>query len=64
VVILFKRKKLHEIFRKEIYQLLPAIESGDYKTFTQTLALSWGWLYNHIAKTDKKYGLFKKNLQP
>jgi hemerythrin len=24
------------------------------------LALAWGWLYNHIAKTDKKFGIYAK----
>lgn len=53
-------KKVHEIFRREIYRLLPEIQKGDYKAFIQALAMSWGWLYNHIAKTDKKYGLYAK----
>lgn len=55
-------KKVHNIFREEIQRLLPAIQNGDYKAFTQALAMSWGWLYNHIAKTDKKYGLYAKNI--
>ncbi len=55
-----EHKKIHEIFRKEVQRLLPAIESGDYHAFTQALALSWGWLYNHIAKTDKKYGEYAR----
>lgn len=55
-----EHKKIHDIFRKEVQRLLPAIEGGDYHAFTQALALSWGWLYNHIAKTDKKYGEYAR----
>lgn len=53
-------KKVHEIFREEIYKLAPYIKSGDDKAFKSAVALSWGWLYNHILKTDKKYALYAK----
>jgi len=53
-------KRLHETFRKEIIRLAPAIEEGSKKAFEQALALSWGWLYTHITKADKKYGAFAK----
>lgn len=51
-------KKVHNIFREEVLKLLPAIQSGDIKQFRTALALSWGWIYNHIAKTDRKYANF------
>lgn len=55
-----QHKKIHEIFRKIVTDLIPAIKSGDHKAYSQAIALSWGWLYNHIAKTDKKYGIYAK----
>jgi len=57
-----QHKKVHDIFRKEILRLKPAVESGDVEAFKQQLALAWGWLFNHIAKTDKKYGEYYKKL--
>jgi len=57
-----QHKKAHEIFRKEILRLKPAIESGDVEAFRQKLAFVWGWLYTHIAKTDKKYGKYYEQL--
>jgi hemerythrin len=55
-----QHKKIHEVFRREIYNLASHIENGDPKAFRQALSLAWGWLYNHIAKTDKKYGIYAK----
>lgn len=48
-------KKIHEVYKKEVYRLAPHVESGDEKAFREALALAWGWLYNHISKTDRKY---------
>lgn len=53
-------KKVHEIFRREIQNLAPHIEKGDPKAFREALSYVWGWLYNHIAKTDKKHGIYAK----
>ncbi len=55
-----KHKKVHDIFRREIYNLIPYVKSGDLKAFRQALSYAWGWLYTHIAKTDKKYGIYAK----
>jgi hemerythrin len=55
-----KHKKTHDTFRREIYNLIPYIKSGDPKAFRQALSYAWGWLYAHIAKTDKKYGIYAK----
>jgi len=55
-----KHKKTHDTFRREIYNLSPYIESGDPKAFRQALSYAWGWLYTHIAKTDKKYAIYAK----
>jgi len=55
-----QHKKLHEVFRREIYNLIPHVENGDPKAFKEALALAWGWLYSHIAKTDKKFGIYAK----
>jgi hemerythrin len=55
-----QHRKVHELFRKEVYNLAPHVENGDPKAFKQALSLAWGWLYNHIAKTDKKYGIYAK----
>ena len=55
-----QHKKLHEIFRREIYNLAPLVEKGDPQAFKQALSYAWGWLYNHIAKTDKKYGIYAR----
>jgi hemerythrin len=57
-----QHRKVHELFRKEIYNLAPHVENGDPKAFRQALSLAWGWLYNHIAKTDKKYGIYAKEM--
>ncbi len=53
-------KKVHEIFRREIQNLAPYVEKGDPKAFREALSYAWGWLYNHIARTDKKYGIYAK----
>ena len=53
-------KKVHEVFRREVQSLAPYIEKGDPKAFREALSYVWGWLYNHIAKTDKKYGIYAK----
>jgi hemerythrin len=55
-----KHRKVHEVFRREIYNLTPYVENGDPKAFREALALAWGWLYGHIAKTDKKIGIYAK----
>jgi hemerythrin len=55
-----QHRKVHKLFRREIYNLAPLIENGDPKAFRQALSLAWAWLYNHIAKTDKKYGIYAK----
>ncbi len=55
-----KHRKAHDIFRREIYNLIPYVKSGDPKAFRQALAYAWGWLYTHITKTDKKYGIYAK----
>ncbi len=57
-----QHKKVHEIFRREIYNLIPYVKSGDPKAFRQALSYAWGWLYTHIAKTDKKYGIYAKEI--
>jgi len=53
-------KKVHDMFRGEIYNLAPYIEKGDPKAFREALSYAWGWLYNHIAKMDKRYGIYAK----
>jgi hemerythrin len=53
-------RKVHDMFRREIYNLAPYMEKGDPKAFREALSYVWGWLYNHIAKTDKKYGIYAK----
>ena len=55
-----QHRKVHELFRREIYNLAPLIEKGDSKAFREALSFAWGWLYSHIAKTDKKYGIYGK----
>ena len=55
-----EHRKIQEVFRREVHKLLPAIESGDYHAITQALSLCRGWLYNHIAKPDKKYGEYAR----
>jgi hemerythrin len=53
-------RKVHDMFRREIYNLAPYIEKADPKAFREALSYAWGWLYKHIAKTDKKYGIYAK----
>ncbi|MGC9119859.1 MAG: hemerythrin domain-containing protein, partial [Sulfurihydrogenibium sp.] len=53
-------KKIHELFRREVQNLAPHIEQGDPKAFREALALAWGWLYNHITKTDRKYAIYAR----
>jgi hemerythrin len=53
-------RKAHDIFRREVYNLCTRIEKGDPEAFKQALSYTLGWLYNHIAKTDKKYGIYAK----
>ena len=55
-----QHKKVHEIFRKEIHSLAPFVEQGDPQAFRQALSIVLGWLYSHIAKMDKKYGIYAK----
>lgn len=51
-------KKIHLLFKEEILRLIPAIQSKNVYQFRCAVSLSWGWLYNHIAKTDRKYANF------
>uniref|UniRef100_A0A7C5SVM1 Bacteriohemerythrin n=1 Tax=Thermocrinis ruber TaxID=75906 RepID=A0A7C5SVM1_9AQUI len=53
-------RKVHDMFRRVIYDLAPQIEKGDPKAFREALSYAWSWLCNHIAKTDKKYGTYAK----
>ena len=53
-------RKVHDMFRREICNLAPYIGKGDPKAFREALAHAWGWIYTHIAKTDKKYGIYAK----
>jgi hemerythrin len=55
-----QHRKVHDMFRREIYNLAPYIEEGDQKAFKEALSYAWGWLYNHITKTDKKYAIYAK----
>jgi len=55
-------KKAHDVFRKEVQSLVPHVKNGDEKAFRDVLSLTWGLVYNHIAKTDKKYGLYAKEM--
>lgn len=55
-----QHKKVHDIFRREVYNLIQYVEKGDPKAFREALSYAWGWLYNHIAKTDKKYAIYAK----
>jgi hemerythrin len=55
-----QHRKVHDMFRREIYHLAPYIEEGDPKAFREALSYAWGWLYNHITKTDKKYAIYAK----
>ena len=57
-----QHKKAHDIFRREIYNLIPYVKNGDPKAFRRALSYAWGWLYTHIAKTDKKYGIYAKEM--
>ncbi len=53
-------RKVHDMFRREVYNLASYIEKGDSKAFREALSYALGWLYTHIAKTDKKYGIYAK----
>ena len=55
-----KHRKVHDMFRREVYNLASYMEEGDPKAFREALSYALGWLYNHIAKTDKKYGIYAK----
>jgi hemerythrin len=55
-----EHKKIHNIFSREIYNLAKYMEKGDVKSFRNAVSLSWGWLYNHITKTDRKYAKWAK----
>jgi hemerythrin-like metal-binding domain len=55
-----KHRKVHDMFRREVYNLASYIEKGDSKAFREALSYALGWLYTHIAKTDKKYGIYAK----
>jgi hemerythrin len=58
-----QHRKVHELFRREVYNLAPLIEKGGPKAFREALSFAWGWLYSHIAKTDKKYGIYAKEVE-
>jgi hemerythrin len=55
-----RHRKAHDMFRRAIYDLAQHIEKGDPKAFREALSYAWGWLCNHIAKTDKKYAIYAK----
>jgi Hemerythrin len=53
-------RKVHDIFRREIFNLCTHMEEGNLEAFKRALSYTWGWIYTHIAKADKKYGIYAK----
>lgn len=53
-------KKIHDLFKKEMIQLVERIHRENDKAFREALAYLRGWLCNHILKTDRKYGIYAK----
>lgn len=48
--------KAHDLFRKVVMELVPAVQAGDPKAFREVYSISMGWLIGHIEKVDSKYG--------
>ncbi|WP_457601196.1 bacteriohemerythrin [Hydrogenivirga sp.] len=51
----------HDNFKKIMYSTLDKIDQGPHE-LSSAIALTWGWLYSHILKVDKRYGLYLKSL--
>jgi len=53
-------KKIHEAFRKQVYEYVESLKEGDIDAFNEALSVTWSWLFNHIGTVDKEYGIFAK----
>uniref|UniRef100_A0A7V4E4E7 Bacteriohemerythrin n=1 Tax=candidate division WOR-3 bacterium TaxID=2052148 RepID=A0A7V4E4E7_UNCW3 len=53
-------RKIHEAFKKQVYEYVNSLKEGDIEAFREALSLTWSWLFNHIATVDKDYGIFAK----
>ncbi|RUM27676.1 MAG: bacteriohemerythrin [Aquifex sp.] len=57
-----KHKRLHQQFRKIVFSLEEKIKEGNPESLREAISIAWGWIHVHIAKSDKKYGEYYKNL--
>lgn len=55
---LASHRQTHEMFRREYLAAMERHEAGDRKAVRDLVAFLFSWLYTHINKTDKRYGLF------
>jgi hemerythrin len=53
-------KKIHEAFKKQVYEYVESLKEGDIDAFNEALSVTWSWLFNHIGTVDKDYGIFAK----
>jgi len=50
-------QKTHAMFRQEYRSAMERHEQGDRKAVRDLVAFLFSWLYTHISKTDRRYGL-------
>ncbi len=55
---LASHRETHTMFRREYLSAMERHEAGDRKAVRDLVAFLFSWLYTHIQKTDKRYGLF------
>lgn len=57
---LASHRETHTMFRREYLTAMERHQSGDRKAIRDLVAFLFSWLYTHIQKTDKRYGIFAR----
>lgn len=57
---LASHRETHTMFRREYLAAMERHQSGDRKAIRDLVAFLISWLYTHIQKTDKRYGIFAR----
>ncbi|MCX7856009.1 MAG: bacteriohemerythrin [Anaerolineae bacterium] len=53
-------RETHAMFRREYLSAMERHGAGDRKAVRDLVAFLFSWLYTHIQKTDKRYGVFAR----
>ncbi|MCS7179577.1 MAG: bacteriohemerythrin [Anaerolineae bacterium] len=57
---LASHRETHRMFRREYLTAAERYKAGNRKAVRDLVAFLFSWLYTHIQKTDKRYGIFAR----